>query len=114
MEDVGMWVRGVAVVVGLTWGFAPAAGAYVFCKTKKGAVKVRAACKSKETQLNLADFGALGPPGTDGADGQLRIYGDGSAGAKTVAADEAWAGDAAPTNPQFTDVTIDAAATLTV
>lgn len=105
-----MWVRGVAVVVGLTWGFVPAAGADVFCKTKKGAVKVRAACKAKETQLNLADFGAAGPPGEDGADGQLRIFGDGSAGAKTVAASEDWT----ETNPQFTDVTIDAAATLTV
>jgi hypothetical protein len=116
-EDDGMWVRGVAVVVGLMWGLAPVAGADVFCKTKKGAVKVRAACKSKETQLNLADFGAAGPPGepgADGADGQLRIFGDGSAGAKTVAASETWTGDTAPTNLQFTDVTIDAAATLTV
>ena len=77
-------------------------------------MKVRAACKSKETQLDLATFGAVGPPGTDGADGQLRIFGDGSAGAKTVAVDETWVGDAAPTNPQFTDVTINAGTTLTV
>src|SRR5262245_20628358 len=120
MEDAGMWVRGMAVVVGLMWGFAPAAGADVFCKSKKGALKVRATCKAKETQLNLADFGAVGAPGTDGADGadgadgQLRIYGDGSAGAKTVAADETWVAAAAPTNPQFADVTINSGATLTV
>jgi hypothetical protein len=112
-----MWVRGVAVVVGLMWGLAPVAGADVFCKTKKGAVKVRAACKSKETQLNLADFGAAGPAGeagADGADGQLRIFGDGSAGAKTVAASEEWTGDTAPTNLQFTDVTVNSGVTLTV
>ncbi len=109
-----MWVRGVAVVVGLMWGLAPAAGADVFCKTKKGAVKVRAACKAKETQLNLADFGAAGPPGTDGADGQLRIFGDGSAGARTVAVDETWEDATAPTNPQFTDVTVNSGVTLTV
>ena len=112
-----MWVRGVAVLVGLMWGLAPVAGADVFCKTKKGAVKVRAACKSKETQLNLADFGAAGPPGepgADGADGQLRIFGDGSAGAKTVAASETWVDETAPTNLQFTDVTVNSGVTLTV
>jgi hypothetical protein len=99
------------------WGLAPAAGADVFCKNKKGALKVRATCKAKETQLNLADFGAVGPPGTDGADGadgQLRIFGDGSGGAKTVAASEEWTGDTAPTNLQFTDVTVNSGVTLTV
>ena len=115
-----MWVRGLVVMVGLAWGFASAAHADFFCKSKKGALKVRAACKSKETQLDLSTFGAAGPPGTngtngmDGADGQLRIYGDGSAGAKTVAADEVWTGGTAPTNLQFTDVTINAGTTLTV
>ena len=76
------------------------AGADVFCRAKKGNVSVRAACKKKEVQLNLSDFGALGEtgapgtpgtpgtpgsPGNAGADGQLRIYGDGSAGPRTVA-----------------------------
>jgi hypothetical protein len=118
-----MWVRGVAVVMGLAFGLVPAAHADFFCKSKKGSVKVRAACKSKETQLDLAAFGAAGPPGangtngtngTNGADGQLRIYGDGSAGVKAIAADTVWTGVDAPTNLQFTDVTINAGTTLTV
>src|SRR6185436_15592993 len=58
--------------------------------------------------------GTNGMDGAAGGDGQLRIFGDGSAGAKTVAADEVWTGLTAPTNPQFTDVTINAGTTLTV
>ena len=110
------------------------AGADVFCRSKKGNVSVRTGCKKKEIQLNLADFGALGDtgapggapgppgspgapgsPGTPGADGQLRIYGDGSAGARTVAADESWVDPlVAPTNFQFTDLTVVPGVTLTV
>ena len=103
------------------------ARADVFCRSKKGNVSVRAACKKKEIQLNLADFGALGDPGapgnpgtpgspgTPGADGQLRVYGDGSAGARTVAADENWVDPlVAPTNFQFTDLTVVPGVTLTV
>lgn len=115
-----MWLRSVAAVVaaGLAWGLATDAVADVFCKSKKGAIKVRAACKAKETQLDLSTFGAVGPqgePGAPGADGQLRIYGDGSAGARTVAADENWTDPmVAPTNFQFTDVVVNAGVTLTV
>jgi len=106
------------------------AGADVFCRSKRGNVSVRTACKKKEIQLNLADFGALGvtgapgnpgtpgspgTPGTPGADGQLRVYGDGSAGARTVAADESWVDPlVAPTNFQFTDLTVVPGVTLTV
>ncbi len=103
------------------------AGADVFCRAKKGNVSVRAACKKKEVPLNLADFGALGEtgapgtpgtpgsPGNAGADGQLRIYGDGSAGARTVGADENWEDPlVAPTNFQFTDLTIVPGVTLTI
>ena len=103
------------------------AGADVFCRAKKGNVSVRAACKKKEIQLNLADFGALGEagapgapgspgsPGNAGVDGQLRIYGDGSAGPRTVGIDEDWQDPlVAPTNFQFTDLTIVPGVTLTV
>jgi len=54
--------------------------------------------------------GAPGADGTAGADGQLRIWGDGSAGAKTVSADETLA-DA---NLQYTDFTVASGVTLTV
>jgi hypothetical protein len=121
--EVGMRVRVVVVMVGLAWACASTADAAVFCSTKKGAVKLRESCKPKETVVDLSSLGVEGPagnpgdpgaPGSPGADGQLRVYGDGSAGAKTVAADELWTGGTAPTNFQFTDVTINAATTLTV
>jgi hypothetical protein len=93
----------------------------VFCKTRKGAVFVRdSKCRRRETPLpNVGLVGAAGPAGTEGAkgadgppgaDGQLRIYGDGSAGAKTLAADATLA-DA---NLQYTDFTVNAGVTLTV
>lgn len=59
--------------------------------------------------------GAQGDAGVDGADGQLRIYGDGSAGNLTVTADTDWT-----TTPplggnfQFQNVTINAGVVLTV
>jgi hypothetical protein len=60
--------------------------------------------------------GPAGPAGTQGvqgpvgADGSLRIYGNGSAGAKTVAA----SGVLADTNLQYTDFTVSAGATLNI
>jgi hypothetical protein len=53
--------------------------------------------------------------GSDGADGQLRIYGDGTAGAVTITADTDWtATPPANDNVQFTDFTVAAGATLAV
>lgn len=73
-------------------------------------------CPSGYTKIaNTSLF--TGPAGADGADGQLRIYGDGSAGAKTVSADETLGVDASPNddaNLQYTNVVIDAGKTLTV
>ena len=63
--------------------------------------------------------GVQGPQGNDGidgaigatgADGTLRVYGDGSAGAKTFAANTIFQ----EANPQFTDVLINPGVTLTV
>ena len=51
-----------------------------------------------------------GAPGAAGADGQLRIYGDGSAGTRTVNADETF-DDA---NRQYTDFTVASGVTLTI
>ena len=45
------------------------ADADVLCKKKSGVVVVRAACKAKETALDISEFGALGPRGADGAQG---------------------------------------------
>jgi len=66
------WVVLAAALAMLVAAVAPReAGAAVFCRNnKKGTVFVRdPACKSKETRLNLADFGAVGPPGAPGAPG---------------------------------------------
>jgi hypothetical protein len=50
-----------------------------------------------------------------GADGQLRIYGDGSAGSLTIAANTDWNTAPPPNqNLQFTDLTINSGVTLTV
>src|SRR5262249_17568873 len=45
------------------------ANADVLCKTKKGAVRERAACKPLETQLDLAALGLQGSPGSKGDKG---------------------------------------------
>jgi hypothetical protein len=80
------------------------AEATVLCTRKKGGrVIARQACKKKEVQLGAAVVG-VGLP-----------WGDGSAGARTVSADEDWSDPAvAPSHLQFTDLSIVAGATLTV
>src|SRR5438034_1343208 len=55
------------VALCLTW--VASAGATVLCAKKSGVVVVRAACKKKETALNLAQFGAVGPKGDSGMQG---------------------------------------------
>src|SRR5262245_28730335 len=58
------------------------------------------------------DQGAAGAPG---ADGSVRVYGNGSAGARTISADESWLeGGNPPANIQFTNFTIDAGVTLII
>jgi hypothetical protein len=63
---------------------AGAADGAVLCQKRSGAVLVRAACKKKETVLDLSQFGALGPKGdkgdtgdagSTGAPGTARAYG---------------------------------------
>jgi len=46
-----------------------AAKADVFCQKKSGAVAIRTTCKKKETQVDLAAFGAIGPKGDRGDPG---------------------------------------------
>lgn len=80
--------------------------------TRAGKIRLRtveqaAGCKRSQVALPA---GPVGADGEEGADGQLRIYGDGSAGAKTVTGNETFS----DTNPQYTDLTINSGATLTV
>jgi hypothetical protein len=44
----------------------PSAAAVV-CRTKAGTVVIRDACRRREKAVNLADFGAVGPPGSSAA-----------------------------------------------
>ncbi len=54
--------------------------------------------------------GVAGPQGPAGADGALRVYGDGSAGARTVASSTTLD----DSNPQYTDFTVAVGVTLAV
>lgn len=59
--------------------------------------------------------GPQGEPGAAGADGSLRVYGDGSAGDRVVSSDENWnSGPDQPKNLQFASLRIDVGVTLTV
>ena len=59
-------VVGVALVIGVA---AAPTSAAVLCKGRSGIVVVRPmACKRKESALDLAQFGAVGPPGAPGRD----------------------------------------------
>jgi len=62
------WIVAAVAALGLTC--AAHADAAVLCRRKSGVVVVRdAACKKKETALDLAQFGALGPKGDKGDPG---------------------------------------------
>jgi hypothetical protein len=47
----------------------PSAPGAVLCQKPSGVVVVRTACKKKETPLDLAQFGAVGPKGDPGGPG---------------------------------------------
>lgn len=64
----------VWLVVGIVVAGAASGEAAVICKRRSGALVVRDACKKKETQLDLAEFGALGPKGDPGPPGSARAY----------------------------------------
>jgi hypothetical protein len=53
----------------LTVALAAPTSAAVLCKKPTGVIAVRQACKKKEAPVDLAEFGAVGPPGTEGAAG---------------------------------------------
>ncbi len=61
--------RGRLVVVASVALAVTAARADVLCKRRNGAVVVRTACKKKETALDLAQFGVVGPTGATGPQG---------------------------------------------
>ena len=122
-----IWVVAVAVFVAISGCLfcESAQAASVICAKKKNSkIVVREGkCLKKEIRLvTTAELtGPAGPAGSDGAegpageDGQLRIYGDGSAGALNVASNGALYTDyAADGNLQFTSCSIAAGFTLTV
>ena len=76
----------------------------------QGAAGERGLQGEKGDQGDTGATGASGQDGMDGADGQLRIYGDGSAGAKTVSSNETLN----DSNLQYTNFTVDDGVTLTV
>ena len=93
-----------------------AVGATVICKkNSNGAITLRAnRCAKGETKLSniSALTGTNGSDGAAGADGSLRIYGDGSAGALSITSDVMWISNEAL--GQYTTCTIASGATLTV
>ena len=96
----------------------------VFClKPSTGRIRARPACIPHEVRLKFDDLqgpagpqgekgetGPAGAKGSTGEDGSARIYGDGSAGQKSVNSDETFNSP----NPQYTDFTVAAGNTLTV
>jgi hypothetical protein len=58
--------RTLGVLAGVILMVVSPAVAKVFCAKKSGVVAVRDTCKKKETQLDLANFGAVGPTGPAG------------------------------------------------
>jgi hypothetical protein len=62
-------IRSLALTAGLTMALAAPTSAAVVCKKPSGVITVREACKKKETPLDLAQFGAVGPPGAPGTPG---------------------------------------------
>src|SRR5437667_11794448 len=74
----GLARTGILAVVGLALAAEPALSD-VICKKKSGAMVIRGACKRRELQVRLADFGALGPPGDPGDAGAPGVAGTGRA-----------------------------------
>jgi hypothetical protein len=74
-------VMGIAL---LAPGVSGRAEAAVLCQKKSGAVFMRTACKTRETQIDLASLGALGPMGADGATGPTGPAGPNTTDANTL------------------------------
>ena len=101
-----------------------AAGPPYLCVSKKkyergakvaGVIK-NSPCGAKQLDISSTlqgPAGATGATGAAGDDGQMRIYGDGSAGALTISADTTL-NSTDHLNLQYTDITINAGTTLTV
>jgi hypothetical protein len=88
---------------------------FVLACGSDGAIGPEGAAGTQGTMGDQGAKGDKGDQGDEGIDGQLRIYGNGSAGAATVAANGVlFTGVAADGNLQFTDFTINAGVTLAV
>lgn len=66
-----MRYRALALILTLVFAFATAADALVLCAPKKGVgvLKVRDACKKKETTVDPSAVGLVGPQGPEGPEG---------------------------------------------
>jgi len=65
-------MRSLAIALGVAISIAGSdARAVVACKTRAGQLVTRTACRPKETQIALADFGVQGPGGAMGAAGAM-------------------------------------------
>jgi hypothetical protein len=100
----------IALVAGAAVAVGSPALADVLCRTKKGKVTIRAACKKKESAVNLADLGGTGPQGPQGPagpEGPAGAAGTGLVGLESVTAS---ATDAALANNAFIETTATCAA----
>lgn len=58
------------LTLALTTALAAPTSAAVLCKRPNGVITLREACKKKESPVDLAEFGAVGPQGAQGPAGQ--------------------------------------------
>jgi hypothetical protein len=58
-------ILSLALTASLTVALAAPTSAAVLCKKPTGVIAVRQACKKKEAPVDLAEFGAVGPPGSE-------------------------------------------------
>ncbi len=74
----------IRVAVALVVAVVTTADAAVICQKKSGAMFVRDACKKKETRVDLATFGAVGPPGPPGMPTAISFAAPASTPATTI------------------------------
>lgn len=90
-----------------------AIGLYVACGTQTPGGNLQGPPGALGLPGPVGPMGEAGPAGPAGVDGASLVYGNGSAGARTIAVDEDWQ-DTPPTNLMFTDFTVNAGVTLDV
>jgi hypothetical protein len=64
------WSSSATIWIACTLAWTASASGAVLCQKRSGVVVVRAACKKKESLLDIAQFGAVGPAGPKGDAGE--------------------------------------------